>query len=53
MESPELYYVVYGDKGPYLLLVHGVLSSRAQCRDAGRSLPDCVINRVDSYPNNK
>ncbi|MFC1533034.1 alpha/beta fold hydrolase [Thermodesulfobacteriota bacterium] len=30
MEKPLLYYEVHGDKGPYLLLVHGILSSRAQ-----------------------
>ncbi|MBN2062412.1 MAG: alpha/beta hydrolase [Deltaproteobacteria bacterium] len=30
MEMPSLYYEVHGDSGPCLLLVHGLLSSRAQ-----------------------
>ncbi|MFC1862598.1 alpha/beta fold hydrolase [Thermodesulfobacteriota bacterium] len=30
MESPNLYYEVHGDRGPFLLLVHGLLTSRAQ-----------------------
>jgi len=30
VKRPELYYEVQGDNGPYLLLVHGLLSSRAQ-----------------------
>lgn len=30
MEEPLLYYEVHGTHGPYLLLVHGILSSRAQ-----------------------
>ena len=30
MKSDRLYYEVHGDKGPYILLVHGLLSSRAQ-----------------------
>jgi pimeloyl-ACP methyl ester carboxylesterase len=30
METPILYYEVHGDRGPYLLLVHGLLCSRAQ-----------------------
>jgi pimeloyl-ACP methyl ester carboxylesterase len=30
MEEPLLYYEVHGTQGPYLLLVHGILSSRAQ-----------------------
>jgi pimeloyl-ACP methyl ester carboxylesterase len=29
-EKRELYYEVYGQHGPFLLLVHGMLSSRAQ-----------------------
>ena len=30
MEEPLLYYEVHGTQGPYLLLVHGILSSRVQ-----------------------
>jgi pimeloyl-ACP methyl ester carboxylesterase len=30
MQEPILYYEVHGEKGPFLLLVHGLLSSRAQ-----------------------
>jgi len=30
MEEPLLYYEVHGKQGPYLLLVHGILSSRVQ-----------------------
>jgi len=30
MSDPNLYYEVHGDHGPFLLLVHGMLSSRAQ-----------------------
>ena len=30
MLKPMLYYEVHGDEGPFLLLVHGLLSSRAQ-----------------------
>lgn len=30
MSDPKLYFEVHGDHGPYLLLVHGMLSSRAQ-----------------------
>ncbi len=30
MDKPLLYYEVHGRHGPYLLLVHGLLSSRAQ-----------------------
>ncbi len=30
MEEPLLYYEVHGTQGPFLLLVHGILSSRAQ-----------------------
>jgi 2-succinyl-6-hydroxy-2,4-cyclohexadiene-1-carboxylate synthase len=30
MEDPLLYYEVHGTQGPYLLLVHGLLSSRVQ-----------------------
>jgi len=29
-QKPSIYYEVYGTKGPYLLLVHGMLSGRAQ-----------------------
>jgi pimeloyl-ACP methyl ester carboxylesterase len=32
MDKPLLYYEVHGRHGPYLLLVHGLLSSRAQWR---------------------
>jgi pimeloyl-ACP methyl ester carboxylesterase len=32
MEEPLLYYEVHGRQGPYLLLVHGILSSREQWR---------------------
>ena len=30
MKPDRLYYEVHGDRGPYILLVHGLLSSRAQ-----------------------
>ena len=30
MTEPEIYYEVHGEKEPYLLLVHGMLSSRSQ-----------------------
>jgi len=30
VEKPSLYYELHGDRGPYLLLVHGLLTSRAQ-----------------------
>jgi pimeloyl-ACP methyl ester carboxylesterase len=30
MNHPSLHYEVHGSRGPYLLLVHGMLSSRAQ-----------------------
>ena len=30
IEEPLLYYEIHGTQGPYLLLVHGILSSRAQ-----------------------
>ena len=30
IEEPLLYYEVHGTQGPYLLLVHGILSSRVQ-----------------------
>ena len=30
MTQPMLYYEVHGNKGPYLLLVHGLMSSRVQ-----------------------
>jgi len=30
MKTPHLHYEVLGNEGPYLLLVHGLLSSRAQ-----------------------
>jgi len=30
MKNPLLYYEVHGNRGPFLLLVHGLLSSRAQ-----------------------
>ncbi len=30
MSVPHLYHEVYGERGPFLLLVHGMLSSRAQ-----------------------
>jgi pimeloyl-ACP methyl ester carboxylesterase len=30
MRKPILYYEVHGDKGPYLLMVHGLMSSRVQ-----------------------
>ena len=30
MQSPLLYYEIHGTRGPFLLMVHGLLSSRAQ-----------------------
>jgi pimeloyl-ACP methyl ester carboxylesterase len=30
MPKPRLHHEVHGDRGPFLLLVHGMLSSRAQ-----------------------
>lgn len=33
MTLPRLHYDVHGSRGPYLLMVHGILSSRAQWTD--------------------
>ena len=30
MNKPELYFEMHGNQGPYLLMVHGIMSSRAQ-----------------------
>lgn len=30
MQKPLVYYEVHGNQGPYLLMVHGIMSSRAQ-----------------------
>ena len=30
MTEPTIYYEVHGQKGPFLLMLHGILSSRAQ-----------------------